>query len=93
MGTLAKLFTNLSISRHLIVRNPVFLGTNQQFVRKFIYDDKLKPGKGVGGGNQFRRKVGENIEIISQFDFYLKLKLLLPDSFSRRQTIHNRAFR
>jgi large subunit ribosomal protein L2 len=58
MGTLAKLFTNLAISRQVLSRTSFISATNQQFVRNFIYDDKLRHKKGVGGaGNQFRRTV------------------------------------
>lgn len=52
------MFTNLSITRQVIGKSPLIAATNQQFVRNFIYKDKLTHKNGVGGGkNQFRRTV------------------------------------
>lgn len=55
MGTLAKLFTNLSISQRL--RSPLFFGTNQQLVRTYFdvnFDRSTLPTPGKG---QLRRQV------------------------------------
>jgi hypothetical protein len=54
IGGLAKIITNLSISRQIIGRSPSIVAVNHNFIRNFTYTDKLKPGKGVGGGKQFR---------------------------------------
>ena len=55
MGSLIKLFNNLSITKAFI--SPAFLGTslgvNHQIIRTFKFVDKPKPGL----GKQYRRQV------------------------------------
>lgn len=51
MGSLAKLFTSLSISKQLV--SPAFLGPNLQIIRNFKFVDKPTPGN----GKQYRREV------------------------------------
>lgn len=51
MGSLAKLFTSLAISKQLV--RPAFLGSNLQIVRTFKFVDKPEPGN----GKQYRREV------------------------------------
>lgn len=51
MGSLAKLFTSLSIAKQVV--SPAFLASNFQSVRTFKFVDKPTPGN----GKQYRREV------------------------------------